>query len=76
MRTLPEPLQTEVRDAFAESIVRVWWAMLGFAGAGALSLALLREVPMQQHKDDTYGLARAETVDTLVGRSEAKAMPV
>ncbi|KAI0667888.1 iron permease [Trametes maxima] len=59
IHTLPEPLQTHVRVAFADSMAVVWKAMIGFSGAGFLTLALLREVPMQKHTDETYGLAAA-----------------
>ena len=34
----------------------VWKAMIGFCGAGFLTLFLLREVPMQKVTDETYGL--------------------
>ncbi|KAH9933591.1 iron permease [Epithele typhae] len=54
--TLPQPLRDEVRAAFATSMASVWKAMLGFCAAGALSVALMREVPMQSHTDDAYGL--------------------
>lgn len=53
---LKEPLQTEVRKAFAESLKTVWLVMVGMSGAGLLSVALMREVPMQQVTDETYGL--------------------
>ncbi|OSC98516.1 iron permease [Trametes coccinea BRFM310] len=56
IHTLPEPLQTEVRVAFASAMSVVWKAMIGFSGAGFLTLFLLREVPMQKHTDETYGL--------------------
>ncbi|KAI9066141.1 MFS general substrate transporter [Trametes sanguinea] len=56
IRTLPEPLKTEVRVAFASAMSVVWKAMIGFSGAGFLTLFLLREVPMQKHTDETYGL--------------------
>ncbi|EIW57898.1 iron permease [Trametes versicolor FP-101664 SS1] len=56
IRTLDEPLRTEVRIAFAESMAVVWKAMIGFSAAGFLTLFLLREVPMQKHTDETYGL--------------------
>ncbi|KAI0648730.1 iron permease [Trametes meyenii] len=58
IRTLPGPLQTEVRAAFAGSMAVVWKAMIGFSAAGFFTLFLLREVPMQRHTDETYGLAQ------------------
>ncbi|KAI0763283.1 iron permease [Trametes elegans] len=63
IHTLPEPLQTEVRVAFADSMSVVWKAMIGFSGAGFLTLFLLREVPMQKHTDETYGLSADQNAD-------------
>ncbi|KAH9937832.1 iron permease, partial [Epithele typhae] len=57
VKTLPEPLRAAVRAAFAASMARVWVAMVGFAALGALSVLLLREVPLSTGMDDTYGLA-------------------
>ncbi|CDO77989.1 hypothetical protein BN946_scf184673.g1 [Trametes cinnabarina] len=74
IRTLDEPLKTEVRVAFAESMATVWKAMIGFSAAGFLTLALLREVPMQKHTDETYGLdaqRRAEADDEEKTKSNA-----
>ena len=58
--SLPEPLRSEVRVAFANSMATVWRAMLGFCAAGFLTLFLLREVPMQKVTDETYGLQKGE----------------
>ncbi|KAI0363882.1 iron permease [Pilatotrama ljubarskyi] len=54
--TLDEPLRTEVREAFAASLAVVWKVMLGISAAGFLTLGLLKEVPMQRHTDDKFGL--------------------
>ncbi|KAI0833802.1 iron permease [Trametes gibbosa] len=70
IRALPEPLRTEVRAAFAQSMAVVWKAALGFAAAGFLTLFLLREVPMQQHTDQTYGL-QAQAQAQAAAQAEA-----
>ncbi|KAH9886044.1 iron permease [Cubamyces lactineus] len=57
---LPEPLQREVRDAFAESFRLVWRVMLGFCGAGLLSVALQKHVPLHTKMDDRWGLEEEE----------------
>ena len=54
--TLQEPLRGQVRAAFAESLRVVWQTMIGVSGVGLLSVALMREVPMQKVVDETYGL--------------------
>ncbi|KAJ8464053.1 hypothetical protein ONZ51_g9846 [Trametes cubensis] len=53
---LPEPLQREVRDAFAASFRLVWRVMLGFCGAGLLSVALQEHVPLHTKMDERWGL--------------------
>ncbi|OJT12202.1 hypothetical protein TRAPUB_11258 [Trametes pubescens] len=75
---LNEPLQTEVRIAFADSMAVVWKAMIGFSGAGFLTLFFLREVPMHKHTDETYGLQgntgkrASDSVDTERDGSKAQ----
>lgn len=79
--TLPEPLRSQVRVAFADSIDVIWKVMIGVAGAGLLSVLLMKEVPMHTEKDDTYGLSVGQqaVVDEEKGaapsrlESEAKA---
>ncbi|KAJ7432135.1 iron permease [Mycena galericulata] len=56
IRALEEPLKSEVRKAFADSMRVVWRTMIGISGAGLLTCVLLTEVPMVQHTDETYGL--------------------
>ncbi|KAI0368428.1 iron permease [Pilatotrama ljubarskyi] len=68
---LDEPLQTEVREAFAESMSVIWKSMVGICGAGTLTLFLLKEVPMVRHTDETYGLregSRSFTGNTADGQ--------
>lgn len=54
--TLQEPLRSQVRQAFAMSMTTVWKTMIGISGLGFLTVFLMREIPMNQNKDDTYGL--------------------
>ena len=63
--SLPEPLRTEIQDAFADSFSVIWKVMVGFCGAGLLSVFLLKEIPMLQHTDDTYGLKLKERSPSL-----------
>ncbi|KAI0826235.1 iron permease [Irpex lacteus] len=53
---LPEPLRTQVREAFAASLSIIWKAMIGISGAGLLSLLLLKEIPMNTEVNEKYGL--------------------
>ncbi|KAH9933626.1 iron permease [Epithele typhae] len=53
---LDEPLRTEVRVAFARATQTVWRVMVAVAGAGLLSVVLMREVPMKKSLDERWGL--------------------
>ncbi|KAJ7723104.1 iron permease [Mycena maculata] len=75
IRGLPEPLKTEVRQAFAESMAVVWRTMIGISGAGLLTTLLLTEIPMVQHTDETYGLHAGETKDAEGGDATASGTP-
>ena len=54
--TLAEPLRSQVRDAFAGSLVVLWQVLLGISALGLLSTLLMKEVPMQTVSDERYGL--------------------
>jgi len=48
---MKEPIQTEVRKAFADSLRKLWIAMVAFAGAGLVLSLFLKEVPMHRVTD-------------------------
>ena len=60
IKTLDEPLRTEVREAFARSMVVIWRVMIGIAGAGALTVPLLREIKMHVVTEEKYGLKESD----------------
>ena len=68
--TLPEPIQTQVREAFADSLSVVWKVMIGFAAAGFVTLLLLKEVPMMSQTDETYGLKAPTEVAASIVESQ------
>jgi len=53
---LPEPLQTEVRKAFASSLQTLWRVLVAISGAGILCSCLIREIKMPQIVDDQWGM--------------------
>jgi hypothetical protein len=53
---LPEPLRSEVRQAFAMSIATIWKTMIGISGIGLLTVFFLREIPLNTNVDANYGL--------------------
>ncbi|KAJ3789292.1 major facilitator superfamily domain-containing protein [Lentinula aff. detonsa] len=60
IQTLEEPLRTQVQDAFAESIIRVWQTMIGIAGIGLLSSVFMKEVAMHKKVDQDWALKEKE----------------
>ncbi|KAF8584808.1 iron permease [Ramaria rubella] len=54
--TLEEPLRTQVRQAFAESMSIIWKTMIGLAGAGFLSVFMLKEIAMHEVTDENFTL--------------------
>lgn len=63
---LAEPLQTQVRAAFAESTKLMWQVMLGLSGAGLLTCLLMREIPMKTQLDDTWALQETDCSPKVV----------
>lgn len=62
IHTLPEPLKSQVRAAFAVGTRRIWITMAGVSGAGLLSCLLMREEKMRKDLDTAWGLK--ETAET------------
>ncbi|TBU22577.1 MFS general substrate transporter [Dichomitus squalens] len=56
IQTLPQPLQTEVREAFASSLKLVWQVLLAFCGAGLLSATMQKQIALHDKMDDRWGL--------------------
>jgi hypothetical protein len=68
--TLPEPLRTQVREAFASSLSVIWKVMIGVSGAGLLSLLLMKEIPMNMEMDEKYGLRETSAASSDQNFSE------
>jgi hypothetical protein len=66
IRTLPEPLRNQVRRAFAESLKTMWYAMIGISGLGLLSVGALKEVEMQEYKNEVYALKEEQVKENDV----------
>ena len=56
IKTLQDPLRGEVGAAFAGSMSIIWKTMIGVAGLGLLTVALMEEVPMRTVTGERYGL--------------------
>ncbi|KAF7365715.1 MFS domain-containing protein [Mycena venus] len=60
IRQLEEPVRTQVRAAFADSMSVIWQSMIGFAGLGLVLSFLMAEVPMGTTVDESYALKEKE----------------
>jgi hypothetical protein len=56
IRGLPQPMQSEVRKAFSDSLRVYWVTLLGFATMGLLSLLAMRQIPLHSERDERWGL--------------------
>ena len=56
IKTLPQPLRDEVRDAFARSISIIWQVMAGISGIGLLACPFMRALPLTGQVDEKWGL--------------------
>ena len=63
---LPEPLRTEVREAFAISLKAVWEVLLAIAGLGLVSSLFMKSLPLHSAVDDNWVLQREVSVEGKV----------
>ncbi|KAH7336904.1 iron permease [Rhizoctonia solani] len=57
--SLEEPLRTQVREAFADSLAVLWRVFIGIAGAGFISVFLMQEIPMSNETDERWAMEQA-----------------
>ncbi|EIN06465.1 iron permease [Punctularia strigosozonata HHB-11173 SS5] len=60
IKQLHQPLQDEVRDAFAKSLRVVWILLLALAGAGWVCVWGVKELTLHTKKDERWGLDTKE----------------
>lgn len=60
INSLPEPLKTEVRVAFAQSLKVVWEVMVGIAGAGLISSLFMKGLPLHTSTDRSWELQQKD----------------
>jgi hypothetical protein len=73
---LQEPLQSEVRQAFAMSMATVWKIMMGISGIGLLTVFFLREMPLNTNVDANYGLKDEKTAKKVSPESTSTLVEV
>ena len=75
--TLEEPLRTQVRVAFAESLAVVWRVLIGISGLGLLASLPMKGLPLHTQVDTQWGLEEQATQNKdasniqLVSQSQA-----
>ncbi|KAI0803147.1 iron permease [Irpex lacteus] len=57
---LPEPLRTEVRQAFAESTRVIWKVFTGIAGLGMVASFFMKALPLHTQVDERWGISEEE----------------
>jgi hypothetical protein len=54
--SFPQPLSSEVRDAFARSIDTFWQVLLVFCAVGLLSVFFQKDIPLHEEMDAQWQL--------------------
>lgn len=60
IRTLDEPLKTNVRIAFAESLRVLWQVLIGVAGLAFIASLFMKGLPLHTSVDKDWGLKESE----------------
>ncbi|KAI0791720.1 Mfs1.2 [Abortiporus biennis] len=56
LSSIPDPVRTEVRTAFAEGISLLWKVLSGISGIGLLSCILMKGLPLHTEVDENWGI--------------------
>jgi hypothetical protein len=57
-----------VREAFASSLSDIWKTMIGFGGAGLITVFFLKEIKMHEVTDERFGMQKKEDIDVAKGK--------
>ncbi|GAA6063797.1 hypothetical protein JCM10212_005960 [Sporobolomyces blumeae] len=60
IKNLPEPVRSQVREAFADSTRTIWQVMIGVAGLALVVALTFKSIPLSKEKDEAWGLADDE----------------
>ncbi|GAA5857427.1 hypothetical protein JCM3766R1_002921, partial [Sporobolomyces carnicolor] len=64
IKTLEEPVKTQVRVAFAESIKTIWQVMLGIACLGFVVSLAIKSLPLTMETDENWGMEETKKKPT------------
>ncbi|KAJ6550611.1 iron permease [Mycena vulgaris] len=62
--TLPEPLKSEIRIAFAQSLRVVWQVLIGVSGLGLLASLAMKRLPLHTEVDQKWGIDKEKTSES------------
>jgi hypothetical protein len=54
--TLPEPLRSAVRTAFADGLRTMWFVLIGISALGLVCSLLMKALPLHTKTDDDWGV--------------------
>ena len=60
IKTLGEPLRTQVKRAYAEAMANLWRTNIGLGGLGLLLALLIRNIPLRITTDQNWDMTTAE----------------
>ncbi|KZT20290.1 iron permease [Neolentinus lepideus HHB14362 ss-1] len=69
IRDLEEPLKEQVRVAFGESLRHIWYAAIGFSGAGLIISLGMKSLPLHTSVDEDWGIKESKLELTQNGKS-------
>ncbi|KAG8971241.1 hypothetical protein FRC05_011340 [Tulasnella sp. 425] len=70
---LQEPIKTEVRAAFADSLKVAWLTMIGISGLGMLCALGMKELKMHEVTDEDWGMKETKEKQLDAEKDEGKA---
>ncbi|KAH6890857.1 Mfs1.1 [Coprinopsis sp. MPI-PUGE-AT-0042] len=56
IKRLPQPLKSEVQEAFGESLRPIWYTMAGLAFLGFLSSLFMADIPLHNYVDNKFAM--------------------
>ncbi|KAF8322731.1 iron permease [Clavulina sp. PMI_390] len=75
VRQLPEPLKSQVREAFAASVADVWYTMTAIAGVGLIASLFARSYALSTITDKNWALEDRQDDTQALSDSEDKPEP-
>ncbi|KAI0685402.1 Mfs1.2 [Cytidiella melzeri] len=75
IKTLDEPLRTEVRRAFAESIRVIWLVMVGIAALGLVMSLPMKALPLHTKVDKRWSMKGTTATTTTTEQEDLPSQP-